>query len=159
MPILTKLKEFLDASGVRYEVRSHRPAFTAQETAAAEHIPGRAMAKVVMLRGAGDYAMAVLPAPYHVDLDRLRRAAGRPDLCLATEADFARLFPGCEPGAMPTFGNLWGIPVWVDESLARDDEIAFNAGNHEQTVHMRYADFARLVGPRVAALRTGSYAA
>jgi Ala-tRNA(Pro) deacylase len=160
MPILTKLKEFLDASGVRYEVRSHRPAYTAQEVAAEEHIPGRVMAKVVMVRDAGgDHLMAVLPAPYYLDLERLERAAGRQGLRLASEEEFARLFPGCDAGAMPPFGNLYGLPVWVDESLTRDEEIAFNAGNHEQTVHMAYADFARLVAPRVAALRTGARAA
>ena len=159
MPILTKLKEFLDANRISYEVRSHRPAFTAQEVAAAEHVPGREMAKVVMVRDGAEYLMAVLPAPYHVGLEHLEKMAGRTDLRLATEAEFARLFPGCEPGAMPPFGNLYGIPVWVDESLTRDDEIAFNAGNHEQTVHIKYADFARLVQPRVASLRTGNRAA
>jgi Ala-tRNA(Pro) deacylase len=155
MPILTKLKEFLDANRVRYQVRSHRAAFTAQEVAAAEHVPGREVAKVVMLRDGDAYLMAVVPAPSHVDLGRLGKAAGRPNLHLATEEQFASLFPGCQPGAMPPFGNLWGLPVWADESLARDEEIAFNAGNHEQTVHMRYADFARLVQPKVAAIRTG----
>jgi Ala-tRNA(Pro) deacylase len=159
MAILTKLKEFLDTNGVRYEVRSHRPAFTAQEVAEAEHIPGREMAKVVMVRDGDDYLMAVLPAPDHLDLDRLGKAAGRDELRLATEREFARLFPGCEPGAMPPFGNLYALPVWVDESLARDDEIAFNAGNHQQTVHMKYADFARLVQPRIASLRAGARAA
>jgi len=159
MPILTKLKEFLDANGVRYDVRSHRTAYTAQEVAAAEHVPGREMAKVVMVRAAGEYLMAVLPAPYHVGLENLERAAGRTALRLATEAEFARLFPGCEPGAMPPFGNLYGIPVWVDQSLTRDEEIAFNAGNHEQTVHMKYADFARLVQPRIASFRMGAQAA
>jgi len=158
MPILTKLKDFLDASGVRYEVRSHPPAFTAQEVAAAEHIPGREMAKVVMIRDRNGYLMAVLPAPLHVDLRRLEQAAGRRGLRLATEAQFAGLFPGCEPGAMPPFGNLYGLPVWVDDSLARDEEIAFNAGTHAETVHMRYADFARLVQPTVAALRAPSAA-
>jgi Ala-tRNA(Pro) deacylase len=159
MPILTKLKEFLDAKGVRYEVRSHREAFTAQEVAAAEHVPGREMAKVVMVRDGGKYLMAVLPAPYHVGLERLGKAAGRRDLRLATEAEFAGLFQGCEPGAMPPFGNLYGIPVYVDDSLTQDDEITFNAGNHEQTVHMKYADFARLVQPRIASLRMGAQAA
>jgi Ala-tRNA(Pro) deacylase len=159
MPIATKLKEFLDANGVRYEVRAHRTAFTAQEVAAAEHIPGREMAKVVMVRDGGGYLMAVLPAPYHVALDRLGQAAGRPALRLATEAELARLFPECDAGAMPPFGNLYGIPVWADESLTRDEEIAFNAGNHEQTVHMRYADFARLVQPKVAAFRAEARAA
>jgi Ala-tRNA(Pro) deacylase len=156
MPILAKLKEFLDANGVRYEVRSHRPAFTAQEVAAAEHVPGREMAKVVMLRDGGEYLMAVVAAPHHVDLERLAKASGRAGLRLATEDEFARLFPGCDPGAMPPFGNLYGIAVWVDDTLTRDEEIAFNAGNHEQTVHMRYADFARLARPKVASLRTGT---
>ena len=159
MPILTKLKEFLDANRIPYEVQSHRTAYTAQEVAAAEHVPGREMAKVVMVRDGGDYLMAVLPAPQHVDLERLGKSAGRSGLRLATEPQFARLFPGCEPGAMPPFGNLYGIPVWVDDSLSRDDEIAFNAGNHEQTVRMKYADFARLVKPRIAVLRTGAKAA
>ena len=159
MPILTKLKEFLDANDVRYEVRSHRTAYTAQEVAAAEHVPGREMAKVVMVRDGAKYLMAVVPAPYHVDLDRVGKAAGRSGLQLATESEFAGLFAGCEPGAMPPFGNLYGIPVWVDEALTRDDEIVFNAGNHEQTVHMKFTDFARLVRPRIASLRTGDRAA
>jgi Ala-tRNA(Pro) deacylase len=159
MPILRKLKEFLDENGVRYQVRSHRTAYTAQEVAAAEHVPGREMAKVVMVRDGSQYLMAVLPAPYHVGLEQLGKAAGRTGLRLATEADFASLFPGCEPGAMPPFGNLYGIPVWVDEALTQDDEIAFNAGNHEQTVHMKYADFARLAQPRVASIRAGAGAA
>ena len=159
MPILTKLKEFLDANRVHYEVRSHRTAYTAMEVAEAEHVPGREMAKVVMVRDGGSYLMAVLPAPSRVDLEQLGKAARRTGLSLATEAEFAGLFPGCDPGAMPPFGNLYGIPVWVDEALTRDEEIVFNAGTHEQTVHMRYADFARLVQPRVASLRTGARAA
>ena len=159
MPILTKLEEFLDANGVRYDVRSHRTAYTAQQVADEEHIPGREMAKVVMVRDGGGFLMAVLPAPYHLSLEQLGKAAGRTGLRLATELEFAGLFPGCEPGAMPPFGNLYGIPVCVDESLAQDDEIAFNAGNHEQTVHMRFTDFARLVRPRIASLRTGDRAA
>jgi Ala-tRNA(Pro) deacylase len=158
MPILTKLKEFLDANRVPYQVRSHQTAFTAQEVAAAEHVPGREMAKVVMLRERGEYVMAVLPAPYQVDLDRLRKATGRKALHLATEAEFAGLFPTCAPGAMPPFGNLYAIPVWVDVTLTRDEEIVFNAGNHEQTVHMKYADFARLVQPNIASFRLGEEA-
>jgi Ala-tRNA(Pro) deacylase len=153
MPILTKLEEFLDANRVPYEVRSHRPAFTAQEVAAVEHVPGREVAKVVMVTDGVEFLMAVLPAPYHVSVERLGRAAGRSGLRLATEAEFAGLFPGCAPGAMPPFGNLYGLPVWVDESLTFDAVIVFNAGTHEQTVHMTYADFARLVEPRVALFR------
>ena len=150
MPIHTKLGEFLDASGVAYEVRSHLQAFTAQEVAAAQHVPGREMAKVVIVRAGREFLMAVLPAPQRVDLGQLGAAAGKPDLHLATEAEFAGLFPACEAGAMPPFGNLYGLPVWVDQALTRDKDISFNAGTHDQTVRMAYADFARLVQPRVA---------
>ena len=150
MPIHTKLREFLDASGVAYEVRSHLQAFTAQEVAAAQHVPGREMAKVVIVRAGREFLMAVLPAPQRVDLGQLGAAAGKPDLHLATEAEFAGLFPACEAGAMPPFGNLYGLPVWVDQALTRDKDISFNAGTHDQTVRMAYADFARLVQPRVA---------
>ena len=155
MPILTKLKDFLDANQVAYEVRSHPRAVTAQEVAAAQHVRGREVAKVVMLRTGEEYLMAVLPAPYHVDLTRLAEASGKHDLRLATESEFAGLFPGCEPGAMPPFGNLYGMAVWVDRSLTQDEDIFFNAGNHEQTVHVAYADFARLVQPRIASFRMG----
>jgi len=150
MPIHTKLREFLDANGVAYEVRSHLQAFTAQEVAAAQHVPGREMAKVVIVRAGREFLMAVLPAPQRVDLGQLGAAAGKPDLHLATEAEFAGLFPACEAGAMPPFGNLYGLPVWVDQALTRDKDISFNAGTHDQTVRMAYADFARLVQPRVA---------
>lgn len=159
MAVLGKLKEFLDANHVPYEVRSHRTAYTAQEIAAEEHIPGREMAKVVMLRDGRDYMMAVVAAPYHVGLDRLRRATKRPGLRLASETEFAGLFPECDPGAMPPFGNLYGMPVFVDAELARDEEIAFNAGTHDETVHMRYGDFARLVHPTVTTLRSGAHVA
>jgi Ala-tRNA(Pro) deacylase len=155
MPILTKLKNFLDANQVAYDVRSHPRALTAQEVAAAQHVRGRDVAKVVMLRAGDEYLMAVLPAPYHVDIERLGVATGKEDLRLATEAEFTGLFPGCEPGAMPPFENLYGMPVWVDRSLTQDEEIFFNAGNHEQTVHVGYADFARLVQPRIASFRMG----
>jgi Ala-tRNA(Pro) deacylase len=152
MAILTKLREFLDQQGVRYEVRSHRQAFTAQEVAEAQQVPGMELAKVVIVRSGGEFAMLVLPAPYRVDLERARTALGHPDLVLAHEHEFTRLFPECEPGAMPPFGNLYGLAVWVDEVLTKDEEIVFNAGTHTQTVTMRYADFARLVQPRVAGL-------
>ncbi len=152
MPILTKLRDFLDSQTVAYEVQTHRQAFTAQEVAAAEHIPGIQVAKVVMLRSGGEFVMVVLPAPFHIDLGRARAALGKPDLVLASEQEFAGLFPKCEPGAMPPFGNLYNLPVWVDESLSKDEKIVFNAGTHTQTVKMRYADFNRLVKPRIASL-------
>jgi Ala-tRNA(Pro) deacylase len=156
MSIPAKLKEFLKAEGVRYEVRSHRPAFTAQEVAAAEHVPGREVAKVVIVRDGDQPLMAVLPAPQLVDLERLGKASGRSGLSIAKEAEFASCFPGCDAGAMPPFGNLYGMPVWVDDSLTRDREIVFNAGTHQQTVHMAFSDFTRLVRPRVASFRAGA---
>jgi Ala-tRNA(Pro) deacylase len=151
MPILTKLREFLDQNSVHYEVASHRQAFTAQEVAAAQHVPGKELAKVVMLRAGTEFIMTVLPAPYRVDLDRIKAAIGKPEVMLATEQEFKGLFPQCEPGAEPPFGNLYGLPVYVEQALTRDEQIVFNAGTHTQTVKMKYADFARLVQPTVAA--------
>jgi Ala-tRNA(Pro) deacylase len=149
MPILTKLRKFLDAERTTYEVLSHRQAFTAQETAEAQHVRGVELAKVVMLRSGGQFIMMVLPAPFRVDVDRARAALGKPDAVVATEVEFQGLFPHCEAGAMPPFGNLYGLPVYVDQTLTRDAEIVFNAGTHTQTVKMKYADFARLVHPTV----------
>ena len=152
MPILTKLREYLDTQKVPYEVLSHRQAFTAQEIAQAQHVPGRELAKVVMVRSGGAFVMLVVPAPYRVDLERAKSAVGKTDLVLATEDEFRGLFPQCEAGAMPPFGNLYGLPVYVDQTLTRDEEIVFNAGTHTQTVKMKYADFARLVQPKVVAV-------
>ncbi len=149
MPILSKLHEFLDANGVQYQVVTHRQAFTAQEVAATEHVSGKEVAKVVMLRSGSEFLMSVLPAPYLVDLDRAERVTGKPHLVLATEAEFKGLFPQCEAGAMPPFGNLYNLPVYVDAALTHDEYIIFNAGTHTQTVRMKYADFARLVQPKV----------
>jgi Ala-tRNA(Pro) deacylase len=152
MPILKKLREFLDSNRVPYEVIDHRQAFTAQEVAEAEHIPGQQLAKVVIMRSGGDFLMLVLPGPYHVDIARAKTVLGKPNLVLATEEEFSGLFPQCEPGAMPPFGNLFNLAVYVDRTLTGDEEINFNAGNHTQTVRMRYADFARLVKPEVVAV-------
>lgn len=152
MPVLAKLREFLDQNKVPYEVLSHRQAFTAQEVAEAQHVPGKELAKVVILRSGAQFLMVVLPAPYSVDLERARRAIERPDLVFASEAEFCNLFPQCEPGAMPPFGNLYGMAVWVDEALLADETVVFNAGTHTQTIRMKYADFARLVQPKVASL-------
>jgi Ala-tRNA(Pro) deacylase len=149
MPILTKLREYLDGQKVPYEVLAHRQAFTAQEVAEAQHVHGAELAKVVMLRSGPHFFMAVLPAPQRVDLERARAATGKRDLVLATEAEFEGLFPQCEAGAMPPFGTLYGLPVFVDQTLTGDETIVFNAGTHTQTVKMKYADFARLVQPKV----------
>ena len=149
MPILAKLKEVLDTRKISYEIYNHSLAFTAKEIAATQHVPGRALAKVVILKVDGIFAMAVLPANRLVSLDRVRAGLGAEEVALASEAEFASLFPNCEIGAMPPFGPLFGLPVYVDPELEKDEAIFFNAGNHQQTVRLRYRDFEDLVQPVV----------
>jgi Ala-tRNA(Pro) deacylase len=154
MSPVTTLQEYLEANAVKYQAFKHPAAFTAEEAAAVEHVRGREHAKVVILRTDSKFVMIVLPAIYHVDFERARRAIGNPGLELATEDEIAHLFPGCEPGAMPPFGNLWSMPVWVDDSLAADEDIVFSACSHSESIRMKFTDFARLVHPKVALLRT-----
>ena len=149
MPILRKLQEYLDANQIKYQVLTHSEAYTAQEIAALQHVPGKQMAKVVMVKKEGKPLMAVLPASHRIHFARLQEVLGG-RVELETEQEFRDLFPGCETGAEPPFGNLFNIEVWVDTSLIEDEEIVFNAGTHRQTVRMRYEDFARLVKPWVA---------
>ena len=146
---LRKLREFLDGQNVKYVLITHSKAYTAQEVAALSHIPGKELAKTVIVRLDGRTAMAVLPATRKVDLDMLRDAAGAKKAQLAHEEDFKGLFPECEAGAMPPFGNLYGMDVFVTPGLAEDREIAFNAGSHTELVRMVFKDFERLVKPRV----------
>lgn len=143
------LKHFLDEHHVKYVTITHSPAYTAQEIAAVAHIPGRELAKSVMVWIGGKIAMAVLPANRRVVLQDLRDTTGYDDVKFATEAEFKNRFPGCETGAMPPFGNLYGMEVYVASSLAEDAEIAFNAGSHTELIQMDYADFERLVEPMV----------
>lgn len=149
MPIPSKLQEYLDANHVKYQVLTHSEAYTAQEIAALQHVPGKQMAKVVMVKKDGQSIMIVLPASHRINLARLQEVLGG-KAELETEQEFRNLFPGCETGAEPPFGNLFGLEVWVDTSLTEDEEIVFRAGTHRQTVRMRYEDFARLVKPQVA---------
>ncbi len=144
-----KLMEFLDSNQVKYVTITHSTAYTAQEVAALAHIRGRDMAKTVIVNLDGKLAMAVLPASKHVDLSLLKAAAGAKTVALATEAEFRGKFPECETGAMPPFGNLYGVPVFVEESLTKDKEISFNAGTHNELMRIAYADFERLVLPTV----------
>ena len=144
-----RLKEFLDANHIAYTTISHSAAYTAQGIAALAHIPGKEMAKTVILHVDGAFAMAVLPASQHVEMRELRRVMGAKHVRLAKEEEFKELFPGCELGAMPPFGNLYDLPVFVDDILTQDKEIAFNAGSHSELVRMSYADFERLVKPKV----------
>lgn len=157
MPV-EKLKEFLKSNDVKYMTISHSPAFTAQEIAQSAHIPGKELAKTVIVKLDDELAMAVLPAPYQVDLDRLKEASGAESVELATEEEFQDLFPDCEVGAMPPFGNLWDMEVFADRRLTDDEEIAFNAGSHSELVRLPYADFERLVEPEVVELGVHEHA-
>lgn len=148
MPV-KKLKSFLDENGVKYVSIIHSSAYTSQEIAASAHISGKEMAKTVMIQIDGEMAMAVLPATYQVDFDTLRKALGTKNVALATEAEFKDRFPDCDVGAMPPFGNLYGMDVYVAQSLTSDKEIAFNAGSHTELIKMDFVDYERLVNPRV----------
>jgi Ala-tRNA(Pro) deacylase len=152
MPILKKLKEVLDQANVSYEVYHHALAYTAQEVATAQHLSAKEVAKVVMLKMNGDLVMGVIAANHKINLSTVKASLGVKDVRLATEAEFTSRFPECEIGAMPPFGNLFGVPVFVDPALEKDEYIYFNAGNHVQTVRMKYQDFARLVKPQKARL-------
>ncbi|HKJ02993.1 MAG TPA: YbaK/EbsC family protein [Longimicrobiales bacterium] len=155
MPV-DRLKKFLEENDVKFLTVKHSPAFTAQEVAALAHVPGKELAKTVMVKLDGRLAMVVLPAPDHVSVKRLKEFSGAEDVVLASEEDFADIFPRCEVGAMPPFGNLWGMDVFVEQRLREDEDIAFNAGTHTELVRMSYADFERLVKPAIGHLSTRS---
>ena len=145
----SKIREFLDSKKIKYTSVKHKEVYTAQEIAASAHIPGRQLAKTVMVKIDGDMAMAVLPAPYKVDFKSLKKATKAKKVALASEDDFKDLFPDCEVGAMPPFGNLYEMNVYADESLAEEIEIAFCAGSHTELIRLACKDFAKLVEPKV----------
>ena len=144
-----KLKNFLDENRIEYIVISHSSAYTAQAVAATAHISGREMAKTVIIRVDGKTAMAVLPASCKVDFALLKKSIGAKIIELATESEFEDLFPDCELGAMPPFGNLYDMDVYVAEKLAQDNEIFFNACSHRELIKLAYGDFERLVKPKI----------
>jgi Ala-tRNA(Pro) deacylase len=145
-----RLRKLLDEHWIDYDVVEHEDAWTAQRIAAASHVPGRQMAKVVVARERGrGCVMAVLPANARLDLEALGRAMGRHHLQLVSEDELQKLFPDCEIGAMPPFGRLYGIPTWVDACFQRDRPIAFNAGNHHELVRMSYGDWEWAARPIV----------
>ncbi len=144
-----KLHAFLDDNQVKYLKIGHSPAYTAQEIAAAVHIPGKEMAKTVMVKIDGKMTLAVLPADQRINFEKLRDGTGSSEVKLADESDFGDLFPDCTLGAMPPFGNLYGIDVLVDSSLAEDDKITFNACTHTELIQLSYHDFENLVKPQV----------
>ena len=154
MPV-RKLKEFLDAQQVKYVTINHSPAYTAQEVAASAHVRGKEMAKTVMVTLDGQMAMAVLPASQKISFDLLGEVSGAGNVQLASEQAFRDMFPGCEVGAMPPFGNLYGMHVYASKRLSEDEEIVFNAGSHTELIRLAYKDFDRLVKPKVARIAYG----
>jgi Ala-tRNA(Pro) deacylase len=150
---LQTLRKFLDEQKVKYVTITHSPAFTAQEVAAAAHIPGKEMAKAVMVKIDGEMMMVVLPASMKVDFSRLLDATGAQEVELAHEREFRDLFPDCALGTMPPFGNLYGVRTLVAEELTEDEEIAFNAGSTTELIKLAYSDYARVVRPRVLPFR------
>lgn len=148
MPV-KKLKEFLDNHKIEYLTINHSLAYTAQRIAAAAHIPGKSVAKTVMLKVDGKMAMAVLPASCKINLDKFKDELKANEAVISTEKEFKDLFPECEVGAMPPFGNLYGMDVYVAERLTEDDDIAFNAGSHRELIKLSFKDFEDLVKPKV----------
>lgn len=150
-----KVKEFLEEKNVKYVSIEHSTAYTAQEVAASAHIPGKEMAKTVMVKINGKMSMAVLPANYQIDFKKFKKLAGSTDIVLASEEEFKFMFPDCEMGAMPPFGNLYDMPVYVADSLAEDKEIDFNAGTHRELIKVKYKDFEKLVKPKKGVFALG----
>lgn len=148
MPV-RKLKAFLDDTNTKYLTIGHSSAYTSQEIAASAHVSGKEFAKTVMIKIDGELAMAVLPASCFIDFDSIKKDFGTRNVTLATEAEFKNRFPDCEIGAMPPFGNLYGLPVYVADTLIENNEIAFNAGSHTEVICLNYEDYRRLIKPRV----------
>jgi Ala-tRNA(Pro) deacylase len=143
------VKEFLDRSGVQYKISLHASVFTAQRMAAVEHEHGRYVAKPVIIKADGRYLMCVLPASHHVDLAKLKSHLAVKTAELAQESEIAELFPDCDVGAEPPFGNLYALPILMDKALEKDDHILFQAGTHEEAIRMSMADYRQLVRPTV----------
>ena len=150
MAIVRRLQEYLEQNKIPYRTSYHPEAFTAQEVAAKSHISGKNLAKVVMVKKGEGFAMTVLPAACRVSLDKLKGIMETKEVALAKEEEFVGLFPDCEPGAMPPFGNLYAVEVYVDEEIARHPELIFQAGTHRDVATLSYQDFERLVQPKVA---------
>ena len=149
-----KLKSFLDQEKIKYVNIIRSTAYTAQEVAASAHVTGRELAKTVIVKLDGQLAMAVLPANRKIVLQDLREVTGSDQVKFATEEEFKQAFADCETGAMPPFGNLYGMDVYVAQSLTDNEEIAFNAGSHTEVIRMGYKDFERLVQPKVVSFTT-----
>jgi Ala-tRNA(Pro) deacylase len=145
-----KLKEFLDSNNITYNTIMHSPSYTAQEIAASAHISGKEVVKTVLVKIDGKMTMVVLPASNKIDLGLLKKAVGADMVELAAEQEFESRFPDCDIGAMPPFGNLYGMDVFVADKLTSDEEIVFNAGSHTELIKLAYKDFEKLVKPKMA---------
>jgi Ala-tRNA(Pro) deacylase len=152
MPLLDKLRDFLDAHQAEFTLTVHPNAFTAREVAAAEHLPAREVAKIIVITSDDRFFMLVVPANKLIDFHEVRIALGLAHARMATEHELGRLFPDCELGAMPPLGGLYGLPVYLDSTLTGQDHIAFNAGTHREVIHMRTAEYRRLARPAVVSL-------
>ncbi len=144
--------KYLKEQGVRFEMHEHPAAYTAQEVAAEEHVSGDIMAKAVVVWADGNYAICALPASHKLDMEKVAKALGCRNIRLADEGEMAKLFPDVDVGAEPPLGHLWELPTIVDEHLAADEEIMFQAGTHRHAVRMRYADYESLTQAKVADL-------
>ena len=149
---MNRLRDYLDKSKVRYVVIIHSLSYTAQEIAAAAHIPGKEIAKSVVLKLDGKMALAVLPASQKVDLELCKKRTNAKKVELASEEEFKYHFPECEIGAMPPFGNLYEMETYVSESLGENEYIAFNAGNHRELIKVAYRDFVNLAQPKIISM-------
>ena len=149
MTVPRRITEYLEENGVEYDVIAHEAAYTAQETAAAQGVTGWRMAKSVVINCDGECLLVVLQAPTRLDFDLIREILACENARLATESEMEGLFPDVELGAESPFGNLYGLPVYVDMGLTETPEIVFNAGNHIETIRIKYVDFERLVHPRI----------
>jgi Ala-tRNA(Pro) deacylase len=162
MAIPRNIKQYLFHHNASYSRKQHLVAYTSQEVAQAEHVPGAEFAKTVVLEADGRLIFAVLPADHVINFEVLKRQLGCSKMSLAPEKEFLEKFPACEPGAMPPFGKLFGLPVYCDSTLSKQAEIEFNAGTHVDTVRMTYASFVKLEDPTVVSFsekRTGQHVA
>ena len=145
-----KLEKYFHDNGVGFQAMTHPTAYTAQDVAAAQRVKGKQVAKVVIVLADATAVMLVMPASYRIDFAKLKMALNAKDARLAKEEEFSNLFPDCDTGAMPPFGTLYSVPVYVDRSLTEDPEIVFQAGSHRDTMKITYQDYARLAQPVVA---------
>lgn len=151
MAIAKKLKELLKKEAVKFEHVTHTEVFTAQEVAAVEHERGRHVIKTVVVKADENFVLAAVPAALKVDTEALAKLLGAKEVAVAEEQEFAHLFPDCEVGGMPPFGNLYDLPLWLDERLTKSEQVVFNAGTHTDTVKMSFSDYERLASPKVGA--------